>query len=127
MWPFTRKAPPPRPEWIGAESFFDWTEADLDAIGQAMRSHGQPDAPDWEVFALITLNTLRGRDAIEMVCRAIEAHANPDLDPDRPIEFGHYMHGMPAWCMWAEYARPAVRAYCKRALAQQEVLDGDKG
>ena len=111
---FSRKAPPPPPAWVGPDSFADWTAADIDAISKAIRKHGQPEHPGFRRFARVALNTLRGRDAIELVARAMEVSANPGHDPDRPIEGSHYMHGMPHWCMWVEYAAPAVDAIARR-------------
>lgn len=114
MWPFSRKAPPPPKDWAAPESFAVWTAEDIAEISKAMRSHDQPDTDGFRRFALIALNTLRSGSAVELVARAIEASSNPFHDPDRPIEGNHYMAGMPAWCMWVEYARPAVEAYARR-------------
>lgn len=72
---------------------------------------GQPDSDEFKTFARVALNTLRGGSAVELVARAMEASSNPGHDPDRPIEGSHYMAGMPHWCVWVEYARPAVEAY----------------
>jgi hypothetical protein len=109
MWNFLKgHAPQPPKTWAGPEAFFDWTEKDLDLVNESMRSHGQPNRGGWEIYARIALNTLRGGSAVELVARAIEASSNPGHDPDRPITGGHYMNGMPHWCTWVEYARPAV-------------------
>ena len=118
MWPFTRKAPPPAADWAGPVSFFDWTPDDITAISKAIRIHGQADDDGWRRIALIAVNTLRGGSAVELVARAIEESMNPGRDPDRPIDFGHYMHGMPHWCMWVGYARDAVEAYARRKMAE---------
>jgi len=104
-----RRAPQPPKNWAGPESF-QWSDAVIAAMSKALRKHGQPDSPDWHVTARVCLNTLRGGSAVELVARAIEASHNPRHDPDRPITGGHYMHGMPHWCVWVEYARPAVEA-----------------
>lgn len=109
-WPFSSAAPQPPKGWAGPVSFADWTDAEIAAVSKAIRRHGQPDSDGFRVFARVALNTLRGGSAVELVARAMEASANPGRDPDRPIEGGHYMHGMPHWTMWVEYARPAVEA-----------------
>jgi len=108
MWLFKNHAPQPPKDWAGPEAFFDWTKKDLDLVSEAIRKHGQPDSPGFQTFARITLNTLRSGSAVELVARAMEASSNPRHDPDRPITGGHYLHGMPHWTMWVEYARPAV-------------------
>lgn len=108
---FSRKAPQPPPDWAGPESFFDWTPEQISAMSSAIRKNGQPEADGFRRFARVALNTLRSGSAVELVARAMEASANPGCDPDRPIVGNHYMAGMPAWCMWVEYARPAVEAY----------------
>ena len=106
---FNKKAPQPPREWAGPSSFADWTDDDVVAISAAIRrKNGQPEQPGFLVFARVALNTLRGGSAVELVARAMEASANPGSDPDQPISGSHYMAGMPAWCMWVEYARPAV-------------------
>jgi hypothetical protein len=110
-WFSRRKAPQPPVDWAGPVAFFDWTDADIAAISAAIRKkNGQPDVPGWHPIARTALNTMRGGSAVELVARAIEASMNPGHDPDRPITGGHYMAGMPCWCMWVEYARPAVEA-----------------
>ena len=108
MWPFKNHAPQPPKTWAGPEAFFDWTDKQIDLVSEAMRSHGQSDSDGWRRSSRLALNTLRGGSAVELVARAMEASHNPGHDPDRPIEGNHYMHGMPSWCMWAEYARPVV-------------------
>jgi hypothetical protein len=114
------KAPRPPHDWAGPVSFVDWTEDDITAISKAMRAHGQPEQDGFRVFARVALNTLRGGSAVELVARAIEESANPGSDADAPIEqsSGHYMAGMPRWCMWVEYARPAVEAIMKRSASR---------
>ncbi len=114
-WFRPAKAEPPPKDWAWAtpESFTDWTEADVAAISAAIRKrNGQPEQDGFLRFARVALNTLRGGSAVELVARAMEASANPGADPDRPIprSSGHYMAGLPYWCMWVEYARPAVEA-----------------
>jgi hypothetical protein len=113
MWPFNKKAAPPPKDWTGPESFFDWSEDELRAISKAIRSRGQPDNDGFRSMALVALNTLRGGSAVELVARAMEASLNPGKDPDRPVTGNHYMRGMPHWCVWVEYARPAVEAYVR--------------
>lgn len=109
-WLRSKAAQPPK-EWAAPGSFVDWTDADVAAISAAIRrKNGQPEQDGFLRFARVALNTLRGGSAVELVARAMEASANPDCDPDRPIIGTHYMAGMPAWCMWVEYARPAVEA-----------------
>jgi hypothetical protein len=110
-----RKAPRPPADWVGPGSFADWEASDIDYVSKAMRSHGQPESEGFRRFARVALNTLRSGSAIELVARAIEASANPGCDPERPITGGHYLHGMPAWCVWVEYARQAVAAVIQRA------------
>ena len=112
MWPFrNRFAPQPSKDWAGPVSFADWSENDIARISAAIRRrNGQPDSEGFQRCALIALNTLRGGSAVELVARAIEQSYNPHRDPDWPIEGSHYMRGMPGWCMWVEYARPAVEA-----------------
>jgi hypothetical protein len=118
MWPFSRKASQPPKDWAGPCSFVDWTEGDITAISAAIRAkNGQPEQDGFRVFARVALNTLRGGSAVELVARAMEESANPGGDPDRPIHPGHYMAGMPAWCMWVEYARPAVAEITRMARA----------
>lgn len=112
---FAPKAPQPPRDWAGAESFVDWSEDDISAVSAAVRlKNGQPEQEGFRTFARVALNTLRGGSAIELVARAMEASANPGRDPDRPIQGSHYMNGMPHWCMWVEYARPAVQAIASR-------------
>jgi hypothetical protein len=111
-----RHALPPPKDWAGAQSFADWTDDDIAAVSKAIRKNGQPDSDGFRVFARVALNTLRGGSAVELVARAMEASANDGLDPDRPIMGNHYMHGMPSWCMWVEYARPAVELIAGRVF-----------
>lgn len=126
MWPFrSRNAPQPPADWTGPQSFADWSEDDITAMSAAIRSNGQPDSDGFRQFARVALNTLRGGSAVELVARAMEASANPGRDPDRPIGTQHYMMGMPHWCVWVEYARPAVEAYAKRA-ALTSPYQGDR-
>lgn len=115
IWP-RRKAPQPSPDWAGPQSFADWTMDEIDAVSAAIRQHGQPDSDGFRVFARVALNTLRGGSAVELVARAMEASSNPECDPDRaiPASSGHYMMGMPYWCMWVEYAKPAVELIASR-------------
>jgi hypothetical protein len=115
---FKRKAARPPQTWAGPVSFVDWTEDDISAISAAIRKrNGQPEQPGFRIFARVALNTMRGGAAVELVARAMEESANPGSDPDAPIDgrTGHYMAGMPRWCMWVEYARPAVEAIAGRA------------
>ncbi len=119
---FKPKAPQPAPEWAGPSSFADWTDEDIAFASKAIRKNGQPDSVGFDVFARVALNTLRGGSAVELVARAMEASANPGHDPDRPITGSHYMAGMPAWCMWVEYARPVVEAIAGRAA--HRIRDG---
>jgi len=116
MWPFRTKAPRPPDSWAGAASFADWTDDEISAMSQAIRKNGQPESEGFRRIARIALNTLRGGSAVELVSRAIEASYNPHHDPDAPIDArtGHYQAGMPNWCMWTEYARPAVEHYARR-------------
>ena len=117
MWLFRRKA------WLapidtGPSSFGDdWTASEIDYVSAAIRSHGQPESEGFRHFARVALNTLRGGSAVELVARAMEESVNPGSDADAPIEprTGHYMMGMPCWCMWVEYAKPAVAAIIGRA------------
>jgi hypothetical protein len=84
-------------------------------MSAAIRMNGQPEQDGFRRIARIALNTLRGGSAVELVARAIHESYNPQLDPDGPIEFGnHYLNGRPNWCMWTEYARPAVEHFAKR-------------
>lgn len=108
-WPFSSKAPAPPKTWAGPESFY-WSDDELSLVSDAIRQHGQPESEGFRTFARVALNTMRGGSAVELVARAMEASANPGLDPDRLISRGHYMAGMPHWCAWVEYARPAVEA-----------------
>jgi len=114
---FKPKAPRPPETWAGPISFTDWTEDDITAISAAIRMNGQPEQPGFRTFARVALNVMRGGFAVEMVARAMHVSANPGSDPDAPIDrrTGHYLAGMPNWCMWAEYARPAVAAIARRA------------
>jgi hypothetical protein len=115
---FKPKAARPPSDWAGPSSFADWTEDDITAISAAIRKkNGQPEHPGFRVFARVALNTLRSSSAVELVARAMEESANPGSDADAPIDrrTGHYMAGMPRWCMWVEYARPAVEAIAGRS------------
>lgn len=115
MWPFRQRAWLP-PVNTGPVSFGDdWTASEIDYVSAAIRCHGQPESEGFRRFARVALNTLRGGSAVELVARAMEASANDGRDPDRPIGGNHYMRGMPAWCMWVEYAKPAVAAIIERA------------
>ena len=116
MWPFRSKAWLP-PINTGPSSFGDWTDADIDYVSKAIRGHGQPEREGFRVFARVALNTLRGGSAVELMARAMHESANPGSDADAPINprSGHYMAGMPNWCMWVEYAKPAVAAIIERA------------
>jgi hypothetical protein len=112
---FKPKAPRPSDDWAWNTpvSFADWTEDDITAISAAIRrKNGQPEQDGFRVFARVALNTMRGRSAVELVARAMEESANPGSDADAPISprTNHYMMGMPRWCMWVEYAVPAVAA-----------------
>jgi hypothetical protein len=110
---FKTKAPRPIADWAGPNSFADWSEDDITAISAAIRKkNGQPEQEGFRQFARVALNTLRGGSSVELVARAMSESVNPGLDPDAPIDrrTGHYMAGMPNWCMWVEYARPAVAA-----------------
>lgn len=112
MWPFREKAWLP-PCDTGPSSFGDdWSTSEIDYVSKAIRSHGQPEREGFRRFARVALNTMRGGSAVELVARAMEESANPGSDADAPINprTGHYMAGMPNWCMWVEYARPAVAA-----------------
>lgn len=114
MWPFKRKAPPLLPnarlEIVGPVSFGDWSASELDMVSAAIRAHGQKESEGFRRIARVALNTMRGEKAVELVARAIEESMNPGADPDRPVLGSHYMNGMPQWCVWLEYARPAVAA-----------------
>lgn len=112
MWPFRKKAPQPPADWAGPVSF-QWSEKEINRISKAIRKNGQPESDGFKRFARVALNTLRGGSAVELVARAMEASSNPGRDPDRPIEGNHYQRGMPHWCMWVEYAKPAVEAIVK--------------
>jgi hypothetical protein len=115
MWPFRPKAWLP-PVNTGPASFGDdWSASEIDYVSVAIRSHGQPESEGFRRFARVALNTLRGGSAVELVARAMEESANPGCDPDRPVQGSHYMHGMPQWCVWVEYARPAVAEIIRRS------------
>lgn len=115
MWPFRQKAWLP-PCDTGPSSFGDdWSTSEIDYVSAAIRSHGQPESEDFRRFALVALNTMRGGSAVELVARAREASANPGSDQEAPILGNHYQRGQPRWCMWVEYARPAVAEIMKRA------------
>jgi hypothetical protein len=113
-WPFRWQKAWLPPVDAGPSSFGDWSAGEIDSVSAAIRSHGQPEHEEFRRFARVALNTLRGGSAVELVARAMEESANPGSDPDRPIWGGHYMHGMPHWCMWVEYARPAVAEIISR-------------
>ena len=113
IWPFKQKAWLP-PVKAGPVSFTDWTDADIDAVSKAIRSHGQPESEGFRIFARVALNTMRGGSAVELVARAMEESANPGSNGDGPILGSHYMRGMPRWCCWIEYAAPAVEAIMTR-------------
>src|SRR5882672_4857156 len=112
---FSRARPIPS-DWAGPVSFVDWTDDDISAVSQAIRKNGQPEQDGFRIFARVALNTLRGGSAVELVARAMEESANPGSNADAPIDArtGHYMAGLPRWCMWGEYARPAVEAIAGR-------------
>lgn len=114
MWPFNRNAPSPRRDFCGPISFTDWTEEDIDFVSKAIRKNGQPESEGFRRFARIALNTLRNTCAVELVARAMEESSNPGSNADAPIDGNHYQRGMPRWCMWVEYARPAVEAISQR-------------
>lgn len=111
-----RRAPQPPKTWAGPESFGDdWSTSEIDYVSKAIRYNGQPETEGFRKIARVALNTLRSGSAVELVARAIEASENPGCDPDRPIQGNHYMRGMPYWCMWVEYAKPAVAAIIARS------------
>lgn len=115
---FKPKAPRPPEDWAGPISFVDWTEDDITAISAAIRKkNGQPEQDGFRRQSRVALNVMRGGFAVEMVARAMHLSSNPGSDPDAPIDprTGHYMAGMPNWCMWVEYARPAVAAIAGRS------------
>ncbi len=116
MWPFRRKGIRLPTDSVGPESFADWTASEIDYVSAAIRSHGQPESEGFRRFARVALNTMRGGSAVELVARAMEESANPGSDADAPISArtGHYMAGMQNWCMWVEYAKPAVAAIIDR-------------
>lgn len=117
MWPFRQKAWLP-PVNTGPSSFGDdWSTSEIDYVSKAIRSHDQPESEGFRRFARVALNTMRSGSAVELVARAMEESANPGSDADAPIDprTGHYMMGMPRWCMWVEYAKPAVAAIIARA------------
>lgn len=126
MWPFRQKPWLP-PVDTGPSSFGnDWTASEIDYVSAAIRSHGQPDSDGFRRFARVALNTMRGGSAVELVARAMHESANPGSDADSPISprTGHYMMGMPRWCMWVEYAKPAVAAIIDRA--RMESLNAER-
>jgi hypothetical protein len=115
MWPFRLKAWLP-PADTGPSSFGDdWSSSEIDYVSKAIRMNGQPESSGFRTFARVALNTMRGGSAVELVARAMEESANPGSDQEAPIEGSHYMRGQPRWCMWVEYARPAVAAIMARA------------
>jgi hypothetical protein len=116
-WFSRLQARPVPSDWAGPVSFVDWPEDDITAISAAIRKkNGQPEQDGFRRFARVALNTLRGGSAVELVARAMEESSNPGSDAGAPIDArtGHYMAGMPRWCMWVEYARPAVEAIAGR-------------
>jgi len=122
MWPFRPKAWLP-PVDTGPVSFGnDWSTSEIDYVSAAIRSHGQPDSEGFRRFARVALNTMRGGSAVELVARAMEESANLGSDQEGPILGNHYMRGVPRWCMWVEYARPAVDAIIARSRKPNEGL-----
>jgi hypothetical protein len=100
----------------GPSSFGDeWNASEIDYVSKAIRSHGQPECEDFRRFARVALSTLRGGSTVELVARAMHESANPGSDADAPVPPSHYMAGIPCWCMWVEYAKPAVAAIMDRA------------
>jgi hypothetical protein len=65
---------------------------------------------------------MRGGSAVELVARAMEKSANGGGDADAPVDprTGHYMMGMPRWCVWVEYAAPAVDAIISKGYPARE-------
>lgn len=115
MWFFRRKAWLPSAN-TGPSSFGDdWSSSEIDYVSKAIRKNGQPESEGFRRFARVALNTIRGGSAVELVARAMEESANPGSDQEGPIEGNHYMCGMPRWCMWVEYAVPAVAAIIARS------------
>lgn len=115
MWPFRLKAWLP-PCDTGPASFGDdWSASEIDYVSAAIRKNGQPESEGFRRFARVALNTMRGGSAIELVARAMEESANPGSDQEGPVLGSHYMRGMPRWCVWVEYARPAVAAIIARS------------
>jgi len=112
MWLFSRHRKPWLPPvGTGPSSFADWTGEEIDRISEAIRWHGQPESDGFRRFARVALNTMRGGSAVELVARAMEESANSGRGlADTAVEGSHYMRGMPQWCVWVEYARPAVAA-----------------
>lgn len=114
-WLFRPKAWLP-PVDTGPQSFGDdWSASEIDYVSAAIRKNGQPESEGFRRFARVSLNTLRGGSAVELVARAMEESANPGRDPERPISGNHYLRGCPAWCVWVEYAKPAVAAIIARS------------
>lgn len=122
MWPFKPKAWLP-PVIAGPVSFPDWTDEQIVAVSKAIRANGQPESPCFQQIARIALNTMADGKAVELVAREIERSLNGG-NGERPILGSHYMRGMPAWCMWVEYARPAVAAIAGRR--HQQTVRGQK-
>ena len=123
MWrPWAKKAPRPPDDWAGPVSFTDWRDADIAAVSKAIRRHGQPDSAGFQKIARVALNTLRGGSAVELVARAIEESENPGSDADASIDprTNHYLMGWPRWCMWVEYAKPAVELIAGRKWLKEE-------
>ena len=115
MWPFRQKAWLP-PCDTGPSSFGDdWSPREIDYVSKAIRKNGQPESEGFRRAARVALNTMRGGSAVELVARAMEESYNPGSDQEGPIEGSHYMRGMPRWCMWVEYAVPAVAAIIERS------------
>jgi hypothetical protein len=93
----------------------DWSTSEIDYVSGAIRKNGQRESEGFRTFARVALNTLRGGSAVELVARAMEESANPGSDQEGPVEGSHYMRGMPRWCVWIEYAAPAVAAIIARS------------
>jgi hypothetical protein len=116
MWPFrTRRRPKAwlPPANADPVTVPGWTDEEIAAMSKAIRVHGQPDSEGWRRHARMCLDALSSAGAVEHVARTIETTLNSGLDPDRAVLGSHYMHGMPAWCVWIETARPAVDHWVK--------------
>ena len=109
MWPF-KKPKPKQYNMNVPKTFNDWTPEQINMVSSAMRRHGQEDSADWRQFAVLTLDTLRGPGAVELVARAMDMSANPGRNPEDPISYrtGHYLAGYPGWSAYVEYAKPVV-------------------